>query len=58
LKLPANLDAGNYDWLLNLPDAYPMLAGNSSYSIRLANENGWEPESGYNKLNSKLVVAK
>jgi len=58
LKLPANLEAGNYDWLLNLPDAYPMLAGNSSYSIRLANENGWEPESGYNKLNSKLVVAK
>ena len=58
LKLPANVEAGNYEWLLNLPDAYPTLDGNPAYSIRLANEKVWEPETGYNKLLSKLVVKK
>ncbi|HEX5026041.1 MAG TPA: DUF4832 domain-containing protein, partial [Agriterribacter sp.] len=51
IKLPANIPAGNYELLLNLPDKYSSLSKRPEYSIQLANENTWEPHTGYNKLN-------
>ncbi len=48
--------AGQYELLLNLPDAYESLAGNPAYSIRLANTGVWEAATGYNKLNHQLTV--
>lgn len=41
---------GAYKLYLNLPDPYPSLHDDPRYSIRLANENVWEPETGYNLL--------
>lgn len=41
---------GEYMLYLNLPDPYPSLHDNPLYSIRLANENVWEEETGYNYL--------
>jgi len=54
--LPAGIIAGNYDLLLNLPDKYPTLKAKPAFSIRLANDNVWEDNTGYNKLNYTITV--
>lgn len=54
--LPAVMPAGVYDLLYHLPDAAPGLYGNPDYAIRLANENTWEPASGYNKLLHQITI--
>jgi Domain of unknown function (DUF4832)/Domain of unknown function (DUF4874) len=55
-SLPRNMPAGEYDVLLNLPDPTPTLKNRPEYSIRLANQNVWEANSGYNSLLRKIVV--
>jgi hypothetical protein len=54
--LPAAITAGDYELLLNLPDGYKSLQRNPAYSIRLANEDVWEPVTGYNQLQHTLQV--
>ncbi|SFD09175.1 protein of unknown function [Chitinophaga sp. CF118] len=54
--LPAGISAGNYDLLLNLPDKYAALKVKPAFSVRLANENVWEANTGYNKLNYAITV--
>ncbi len=54
--LPADLAAGTYDVLLNLPDPQPSLRSRPEFSIRLANE-GWEPATGFNRLADVSVVS-
>jgi hypothetical protein len=54
--IPQNMEAGEYSLYLNLPDASDTLYGNPDYSIRLANENVWESETGYNKLFATIAV--
>lgn len=44
--------SGEYNVYLNLPDPYDTLHDNPAFSIRLANENMWEEETGYNYLTS------
>ena len=56
VRLPADVPAGKYEILLNLPDKYPALRGRPEYSIRLANQNTWEEKTGYNKLNHFISV--
>ena len=56
LTLPKSIQPGSYEVLLNLPDAYSSLAGRSAYSIRLANEDVWEQETGYNELHHTIAV--
>ena len=58
IELPANIPAGNYELLLNLPDKYPSLSKRPEYSIQLANEHTWETTTGYNKLNYTLAIHK
>ena len=55
-SLPADITAGEYDLLLNLPDKYTSISSRFEYAIRLANADVWEEVTGYNKLNYKLVV--
>lgn len=53
VELIANLDAdmkGEYDVYLNLPDSHANLHDNPAFSIRLANEDMWDEERGYNYL--------
>lgn len=53
VELIANLDAdmsGTYSVYLNLPDSHANLHDNPAFSIRLANENMWDEERGYNYL--------
>ena len=49
ISLPARL-SGEYTLWLNLPDHSNYYHDNPLYSIRLANENIWDDETGYNKL--------
>ena len=56
IRLPAGISAGQYELLLNLPDKYETLQNNPDYSIRLANTDCWEPNTGYNKLNHDITV--
>lgn len=49
VKLPENA-SGACTLYLNLPDPKPTLHDNPRFSIRLANENVWNEEFGYNKV--------
>lgn len=41
---------GEYKLYLNLPDPYESIHNDPNFSIRLANENVWEAETGYNYI--------
>jgi hypothetical protein len=56
--LPEDLEEGEYEVLLNLPDPEIALRNNPDYSIRLANAGTWEDETGYNTLNHTITVSK
>ena len=53
VTLPADMPAGSYALLLTLPD--PQLS-DPAYAIRLANENVWEPSTGWNNLLHTVTV--
>lgn len=50
LRIPADVPEGKYDLALWLPDAYPELQDNPQYSIRFANEDVWNADTGYNVI--------
>jgi hypothetical protein len=53
--LPPEVKSGEYDVLLNLPD--PLLYGHPDYSIRLANQNTWEENTGFNSLLHTIKIS-
>jgi len=50
INVPTPAKAGTYKVYLNFPDPEPSLYGNPAYSIRLANKDIWDAETGYNYL--------
>ncbi len=52
--LPATCQ-GEYTLYLNLPDPEPTIHDKPAFAIRLANNDIWEPETGYNKLATIVV---
>ena len=54
--IPTNMPLGEYRVFLNLPDPTPRLYGRPQYSIRLANQDIWEPPTGYNSLLKRVIV--
>ena len=56
VQLPAEMPLGSYDLLLYLPDPESRLRSRPEYAIRLANRGAWEADTGYNKLNKKIMV--
>jgi hypothetical protein len=56
IKIPSDLATGEYEMLLHLPDEYASLAERPEYSIRLANNDVWEGDTGYNKLKHTVNV--
>lgn len=50
-----NVEPGSYKVYLNLPDPYESLHDNPRYSIRLANTDMWDEETGYNYLTTITV---
>ena len=51
-------ETGPYEVLLNMPDPEPDLRWRPDYAIRLANQNVWEPDTGYNDLQTVVMVAR
>jgi Domain of unknown function (DUF4832)/Domain of unknown function (DUF4874) len=56
VQLPASLELGQYELLLNLPDPKPTLYERPDYAIRLANQGVWEAATGFNRLGATLEI--
>ena len=54
--LPATMAEGTYHLYLHLPDAYESLASDPRYSVRFANQNVWDPNTGMNDLGTTVEV--
>ena len=54
--LPEDMPDGNYRVYLNLPDSSPRIHFRPDYSVRFANEDTWQPGTGFNDLNFSVVV--
>ncbi|BDA68161.1 hypothetical protein RIVM261_023480 [Rivularia sp. IAM M-261] len=54
--IPVDMPKGSYEVLLSLPDPTPQLYERPEYSIRLANQDVWEPSTGYNSFLTNLSV--
>lgn len=54
--LPATMAEGTYQMYLHLPDAYESLASDPRYSVRFANQNVWDPNTGMNDLGTTVDV--
>lgn len=50
IVLSSDLAPGAYSVYLNLPDPHSTLYKDPRYSFRLANQDVWEPQTGFNKL--------
>ena len=57
IPFPVDVEDGDHEILLNLPDPERGLYGIPEYSIRLANVGLWEPQTGFNNLRAQLTVA-
>ena len=49
IELPENAE-GEYTIFLNLPDGRASLRNDARFSIRLANDDIWDEQTGYNKI--------
>jgi hypothetical protein len=56
IPLSQRLPPSDYEILLHLPDNALRLANRSNYSIRFANTNIWEPQSGMNSLGIRVHI--
>jgi hypothetical protein len=56
VDLPGEVVSGEYEVLVNLPDASLSLRNDPRYSIRFANEGTWEANTGYNNLGLRVIV--
>ena len=58
INIPGSITTGEFEVLLNLPDPYSTLKSNPAYSIRLANMDVWEPNTGFNSLRTLVKIIK
>jgi hypothetical protein len=56
LGIPADLPVGEYELLIHFPDPTYRLYGKPEFSIRLANENVWEGNTGFNNLLHTITI--
>lgn len=56
--IPETIKPGKYEVILNLPDPYPSIHNRPEYSIRLANKDVWEANTGFNKLLCNVNITK
>lgn len=50
------ISEGTYAMFLSLPDPAAALSTRPEYAIRFANQNMWEPNTGYNNLNHIVTI--
>lgn len=56
IVLPKKLKTGSYEVLIHFPDDAKSLKNRPEYCIRLANNDIWEANTGYNKLNHTVKI--
>lgn len=56
VAVPSGMPGGDYQMFVNLPDPKTTLSANPRFSIRLANTNTWEANTGFNSLGHTLKV--
>lgn len=56
-SLPGKIENGTYDLFLHLADPYPSIHDRPEYSIRLANKNLWQADTGYNSLIASVNIS-
>jgi len=56
IGIPNNIPSGTYSLFLNLNDPEPTLYNDPRYSIRFANQNVWESNTGYNRLSLNVQI--
>ena len=52
------MQEGTYHLYLWLPDKYEAIRDDARYSVRLANKNIWDENTGYNDLGAEVVITK
>lgn len=57
LTIPSTVLAGPHTLFLYLPDESVSLSTRPEYAIRFANQNIWNNTTGYNNLNSSILIA-
>jgi len=57
LQIPTNVSQDKYTLSLWLPDASPSIEDDSRYSVRFANENVWDENSGSNIITRDLIIS-
>ena len=56
VSIPVSVPVGNYHLYLWMPDVSGSLADDPRYAIRLANEDVWDSETGWNDLGATITV--
>ncbi len=56
IKVPSEVEPGEYRLYLWLPDKSKRLQSNPTYAIKLANEDMWDEQKGYNKIGLVSIV--
>lgn len=56
ILLDKDTPPGKYNVYLYLPDSYERISKRPEYAIRLANEDVWDPATGYNDLHTTVTV--
>lgn len=56
-RVPESAKEGIYDLYIHMPDPLYGLYGRPEYAIRLANENVWDPDNGYNDLGIDVTIS-
>jgi hypothetical protein len=56
LTLGTSLKTGTYAGYLYLPDLDPTLKSRPEYAIRFANIGTWQSTTGYNSLNTNIII--
>ncbi len=55
IRLPSDMEEGEYNLALWLPDGSETLQANPLYAVQFANENIWDESTGYNILGTIAV---
>lgn len=55
INVTEQMKGKQFDVCLNFPDPQETLSGNPDFSIRLANEDVWNPITGYNKIHTITI---
>ena len=57
IDIPATIPPGRYHLYLWLPDKYEAIRDDSRFAVRMANENVWNAQIGYNDLGATVTIS-